>query len=118
MQQMDKDKLADRLLEAWSRFEIARADKRRYPRQEFDAFARCARRYMAETRHDRLLRRDVANLISRLPERLACERRRVPGDILREADSLECLLFLGYDPHFEGDEPPDVEQSARGGDAT
>jgi hypothetical protein len=97
---------------------MARSDKRRYPRQEFDAFARFARRYVAETRHDRLLRRDVANVISRLPERLACERRRVPGDVLREADSLECLLFMGYDPHFEGDEPPDAEQSASERDAT
>jgi hypothetical protein len=26
----------------------------------------------------------------------------VPGSILYEADRLECLIFLRYDPHFEG----------------
>jgi hypothetical protein len=30
----------------------------------------------------------------------------VPGRILSEADRLECLLFGGFDPHFEGNEPP------------
>ena len=34
------------------------------------------------------------------------ERKRVPGKVLYEADRLECLFFAGYDPHFEGDEPP------------
>jgi hypothetical protein len=28
--------------------------------------------------------------------------------VLFEAERLECLLFLGYDPHLDGDEPPDV----------
>jgi hypothetical protein len=36
---------------------------------------------------------------------LEAERECVPGDVLREAERLECLLFPGYDPHFEGDEP-------------
>ena len=30
----------------------------------------------------------------------------MPGRILSEADWLECLFFDGFDPHFEGDEPP------------
>jgi hypothetical protein len=30
----------------------------------------------------------------------------VPGEVLAEAERLECLLFAGYDPHFEGDETP------------
>jgi hypothetical protein len=34
------------------------------------------------------------------------ERKRVPGDVLRDAERLEYLLFSGYDPHFERDEPP------------
>jgi len=41
-----------------------------------------------------------------LREYLAVERKRVPGDVLFEADRLECQLFAGYDPSFEGDEPP------------
>jgi hypothetical protein len=34
------------------------------------------------------------------------ERRRGPGRVPSEADRLECLFFGGFDPHFEGDEPP------------
>jgi hypothetical protein len=34
------------------------------------------------------------------------ERKRVPADVLRDAERLECLLFSGYDPYFEGYEPP------------
>jgi hypothetical protein len=30
----------------------------------------------------------------------------VPGRVLSEVDWLECLFFGGFDPHFEGDEPP------------
>jgi len=26
--------------------------------------------------------------------------------VLSEADRLECLFFGGFDPHFEGEEPP------------
>jgi hypothetical protein len=37
---------------------------------------------------------------------LELERKRVPGEVLAEADRLECQLFAGYDPFFEGDEPP------------
>ena len=42
------------------------------------------------------------------------ERQRIPGTILPDADRLECLLFSGYDPHFEGDEPPGLEAGQRG----
>jgi hypothetical protein len=41
-----------------------------------------------------------------LTQSLELERKRVPGEILYEADRLESLFFAGYDPHFEGDEPP------------
>ncbi len=41
-----------------------------------------------------------------LVEYLRSERKRVPDEVLLEAERLECLLFLGYDPHFDGDEPP------------
>ena len=40
----------------------------------------------------------------RKPEALS--DARVPGLRCRDAKRLECLLFLGYDPHFDGDEPP------------
>jgi hypothetical protein len=45
--------------------------------------------------------------VNGLREYLAVERKPIPGDVLFfEAERLECLLFVGYDPSFEGDEPP------------
>ncbi len=41
-----------------------------------------------------------------LVDYLSAERTRVPVDVLRDAERLECLVFMGYDPCFEGDEPP------------
>jgi hypothetical protein len=33
-------------------------------------------------------------------------RKRIPDQVPWDAGRLECLVFSGYDPHFEGDEPP------------
>ena len=44
--------------------------------------------------------------VNGLVENLRSERKRVPEEVLLEAERLECLLFSGYDPHFDGDEPP------------
>jgi hypothetical protein len=44
--------------------------------------------------------------VNGLREFLLVERKRIPGEILFEADRLECQLFAGYDPNFDGDEPP------------
>jgi hypothetical protein len=52
-----------------------------------------------------IIRGSVATAINGLSDFLAIERKRAPGNVLHEAESLECLLFGGYDPHFEGDEP-------------
>ena len=49
---------------------------------------------------------EVVSAISGLREFLEIERKRVPGEVLYEADRLECLFCSGYAPHFEGDEPP------------
>jgi len=44
--------------------------------------------------------------VNGLRDFLSVERKRVPGEVLRDADRLECILFSGYDPYFEGDGPP------------
>jgi hypothetical protein len=41
-----------------------------------------------------------------LREFLSVERKRIPGTVIADADRLESLLFSGYDPYFDGDEPP------------
>jgi hypothetical protein len=65
-----------------------------------------ARRYAELTKDDPLIHRKVVAAINGLREFLEVERKRIPGTIIADADRLESLLFSGYDPYFEGDEPP------------
>jgi hypothetical protein len=58
------------------------------------------------TREDEMIHRGVVRAVNGLVEYLRGERKRVPDEVLLEAQRLECLLFLGYDPHFDCDEPP------------
>jgi hypothetical protein len=46
--------------------------------------------------------------VNGLREFLQVERKRIPGNVLFEADRLECQLFASYGPSFDGDEPPDL----------
>ena len=87
-------------------FDLALSNKRIYPVQEFRAFVQSARRYIAMTKNDPMIHKSVARAVNGLREYLAVERKRIPWYVLFEADRLECLLFAGYDPSFEGDEPP------------
>jgi hypothetical protein len=107
MEKSDKDRLATRVVDLWCSFRVALTEsKRKYPIQQFFTFASAVRQYTESTRRDRLVRRDVAVVMNGLLQSLELERKRVPGEILYEADRLESLFFAGYDPHFEGDEPP------------
>ena len=80
--------------------------KRKYPIQQFQAYWSATRRYAELTKADALIHKSVATAVHGLVDFLSAERKRVPNDVLRDAERLECLLFSGYDPHFEGDEPP------------
>ena len=81
-------------------------NQRRYPRAEFQAFAQTARLYLHEIQDHSFIRREIVYVFHNLVDTLQSERKRIPGEVLWEAERLECLLFAGYDPHFEGDEPP------------
>jgi hypothetical protein len=103
----ERDQLAAAVVDRWGTFQAAlTGPTRKYPTQAFLSFADAARRYIEVTHRDHLIHRDVVNAIHGLTEELRLERKRVPGRILHEANRLECLFFAGYDPHFEGDEPP------------
>jgi hypothetical protein len=106
MQNSEKDTVAEEVAERRATFNLALSNKRKYPVQEFRAFVQTARRYIEMTKNDPMIHKSVARAVNGLREYLAVERKRVPGDVLFEADRLECLLFVGYDPSFEGDEPP------------
>ena len=107
MKESGKDRLATRVVDLWCSFQVALTEsKRKCPVQQFFSFASAVRQYTESVRLDRLVRRDVAVVMNGLRQSLELERKRVPGEILYEADRLESLFFAGYDPHFEGDEPP------------
>ncbi len=78
------------------------ANRRKYPIPEFRLFAKAVRNYLEKTRSDDMVHRAVNGLV----DELTVERKRVPGEVLFEADRLECLVFLGYYPNFDGDETP------------
>ena len=102
-----KDRLASQVLELLVDFEMALSEsKRKYPAQEFFAFASAARRYINLTRKDQLVRRDVAVALKDLATCLELRRKAVPDAVVLEADRLESLFFDGYDAYFESDEPP------------
>jgi hypothetical protein len=103
----EKDKLAERVADLRVTFDLALSNKRKYPVQEFKAFVQSARRYIEATAADRMIHKSVVRAVNGLREFLQVERKRIPGDVLFEADRLECQLFGGYDPKFDGDEPPD-----------
>lgn len=102
----EKERAAEEVLNAKASFEMALSNKRKYPLVEFRVFARAARNYIGLTAGDPLIHRKVASEISGLSDYLRLERKRVPDDVLFEAERLQCLLFSGYDPNCEGDEPP------------
>jgi hypothetical protein len=106
MPSSEKDRLAALVESRWLDFQDGLSDKRRYPLQSFKAFVESARRYAELTKSDQLIHRTVAGAVNGLRDFLEVERKRVPGQVLWDAERLECLLFSGYDPHFEGDEPP------------
>ena len=105
MVESEKDRIARRTADLRVTFDMALSNKRRYPVAEFKAFVQSARHYIEITADDPMIK-SVVRAVNGLREFLQVERKRIPGDILFEADRLECQLFAGYDPSFDGDEPP------------
>jgi hypothetical protein len=102
-----KDQLAAEAIDRWQDFqESLTSEKRKYPIQQFQAYLSATRRYAELTKADALIHKSVATAVHGLVDFLSAERKRVPNDVLSNAERLECLLFRGYDPHFESDEPP------------
>jgi len=106
MQKSEKNRLAEEVVDRWVSFQMALSNKIKYPAGEFNAFATSVRRYVAGIGRDPLIHREIASAINGLVDFLKVDRRRVPDAVVYEASRLESLLFSGYDPHFEGDEPP------------
>jgi hypothetical protein len=105
----EKDRLAAEATDRWEEFQHGlSSEKRKYPIQQFQAFWSATKRDPELTKPDPLIHKSVATAGNGLVDYLGAERKRIPGDILRDAERLECLLFGGYDPYFESDEPPEL----------
>jgi len=102
----EKDRLATEVEERWIDFQMALSDKRRYPMERFRDFWHAGKRYSEMTKSDALIHRKVVQAVNGLTDFLSVERKRVPADVLYDAQRLESMLFAGYDCGFEGDEPP------------
>jgi len=103
----EKDRLAALVTDQHCTLQEALAESRkRYPTRDFRAFAAVMRQYLDATGDDEMLHRNVVGAVHGLLEYVQSERKSVPNEVSMEAKRLECLLLLGYDPHFDGDEPP------------
>jgi hypothetical protein len=102
------DRLAKSAVDAYGELMVALQDRRRWPREHFARLFSAVSAYVSATGQDDMIHRSVASCVNGLREYLESCGRRVPGDALFDADRLETMLFSGYDPLFEGDEPPDL----------
>jgi hypothetical protein len=108
MSNPEKDRAAEAVEKQWGAFEIACSEKQKFPMQEFKAFVQAAQLYIEMMKDDLLIHRVVAASLNDLRWHLDMQKKPVPGDVLYETDRLESQLYAGYDPHFEGSEPPDL----------
>ena len=107
MPSLEKDRLAAEVAKRWSDFEAALFEsKRMYPLQEFKAFWEAARRYAELTKSDPLIHRSIVEAVHGRTDIVGMGRKRISAQVPWDAQRLARLLFSGYDPHFEGDEPP------------
>jgi hypothetical protein len=98
MQDSEKDQAAKEVVDLRCTFDLALADWRKYPVQEFKAFVHRVRRYIEMTERDPMVHKSVARAVNGLREFFEVGRKRVPGSVLFDADRLECQFFEGYDP--------------------
>ena len=107
MPNLETDRLAEEVTDLWVAFQEAlSSEKRKYPVGQLQAFWSAAKRYAELTNSDSFLHKSVAAAVNGLVDFIGAERKQIPEDVLSYAERLECLLFAGYDPYFEGEEPP------------
>jgi len=97
--------LAGKVLDARAQFDMQLHGEKAYPLKAFEELWLALNQYAAALGDRRSLNRDVAWKINGLREYLELERFHTPGEVLAKADRMEMILFAGYDPYFEGNEP-------------
>ncbi len=104
MEHVDGDALAELVIRAHGEFNCKLHEASRFPTSEFRVFFDAVVRYVGATRENQMIHRNVA--VNGLRESLEIKSPEVPGRWIADADRLECMLFGGFDPYFEGPEPP------------
>lgn len=67
-----------------------------------------AKQYAELTRSDELFRRDMAAAVHDLTTMYGWASEEPEDEVIADIERLECLVFCGYDPHFDGDEGPEL----------
>ena len=106
MDNTDSDKLAEEVMDAYAEFNMHLHDKGRFPNNHFKTFFHAVVSYSDATKNAKMIHRNVASAVNGFREMLQLKSSRAPGKVIADADRLECILFGGNDPYFEGDEPP------------
>ncbi len=101
-------KLADKVLKARVKFdsELHSTRRRKFPIQAFNIFFYFFVEYAAGLGKRNWIHRDVTREINGIREYLELQSFKTPGEIIAKADRMAVILFSGYDPYFEGHEPP------------
>ena len=86
MAESEKDRIARQVADLRVAFDLALSDKRKYPVREFDAFLRSARHYIEITAGGSTIHKSVAWAVNGLLEFPQAEKKRIPGNVLFEAD--------------------------------
>ena len=77
-----------------------------YPIPEFGLLAESARTCVEKTRSDDMVDQTVVGAVNGVVDELTVEKTNTRRSALRGRQILECLVFLGYGPSLDGDEPP------------
>jgi len=67
-----------------------------------------AKRYAESTRSDKAICRDLATAVHELTKVYGWASNAPENEAIADIQRLECLVFHGYGPHFDGDEPPEL----------
>lgn len=102
------DALARRFMECRAELDtqLHNTRRRRFPIELFDQLWQAVLDYTAAMQDQDWLHKTVAGECNGFREYLQLQEFKTPEEVLQRAERIECLVFSGYDPYFEGDEPP------------
>ena len=106
MAESEKDRLAKQVADLRIAFDLALSDKRKYPVTEFNAFVRSARNYIKITAGDAMVHKSVVQAVNGLRSSCKWNESGSPEIFCSKRTDLNLSFFAGYDPSFDGDEPP------------